>query len=204
MAYTVLKKEGQKGNIVHFLADTTADYAFIVDECDPGSTIMVLDEPEAKGPDTYMKAPSGKWIHIDGQGDKGLPVNNAVVKIPAADVMRGGLKVGDMQSNVQVYESGLVTGTVHAVTGNTLYKGTPNGHFLNLDIPTPEGTDVKLTIKTNGTSDTEKKDQTPDGSLSIRLENLDEKKADTVTIEFKDSETSVGSYTFNLSQIKRD
>lgn len=206
MAYSVLSKEGKKGDIIHFLADTIEDYAFIIDTCSAGSTIEVLDEPcdEAKNPNTYMKAPSGKWVHIEGKGETELPANDAEVAIPSDDYVPGtsGLTVGEMQSNVKVYPSGLVTGTSYKMKGNKLFgSDEQDGHFVTVLIPAPEGAH-KIKIK-GGTMTAEKESEDLDGFLTVRLDKMRDQNKNTITITFEDeSEGEVASFKFNFSQVE--
>lgn len=208
MAYSILDKEGQKGNIIHFLADTNEDYAFIIDTCDPGSTINVLDNPGDEGPNVYMKSPSGEWVHIDGKksaGDgNGLPVNDAEVIVPDAEYVptNCNLTVGQMQSNVKVYPTGLVTGTSHYVTNNSLYSGDEqNAHFITFIMPTPTGA-TQMDIST-GSEDVKKENVTADGFLMINLDKLRKNNLDTVTVTFKNGKNKT-SFKYNLSQVVLD
>ena len=202
MAYSVLSKEGKSGNIIHFLADTNEDYAFIIDTCSPGSTIKVLDDPGNESINTYMKAPSGKWVHIEGTDETELPANDAEVVIPSADYIPSGsgLSVKEMQSNIHVYPSGLVTGTSYSVTDNQLFEGDEQaGHFITVLIPTPGEAD-KLNI-TGGTKG-DRGELEPDGFLTVRLDDMRKEKKDTITITFKKSEKEITSFKFNFSQVK--
>lgn len=203
MAYSVLSKEGKSGNIIHFLADTNEDYAFIIDTCSPGSTIKVLDDPNNEDINTYMKAPSGKWIHVEGEGTTELPANDAEVTIPSADYIPegSGLSVKEMQSNIYVYPSGLVTGTSYSVTGNKLFGGDEQaGHFVTVLTPTPEKAEkIDITGGTKG----DRKGLEPDGFLTVRLDDMRKQKKDTMTITFKtEGDEEITSFKFNFSQVK--
>ena len=208
MAYSVLSKEGRYGNIIHFLADTNEDFAFIVDTCDPGSTIEVLSDPaDEKKPNTYMKAPSGKWVHVEGEGTGELPANDAEVAVPDGEYIPqgSGISVKDMQSNIEVYPSGLVTGTSHQVTGNKLFGVKErDGHFVTILMPVPEEA-KKMDIE-GGTMASKKENQTPDGFLMVRLDEMHKQNKNTMTVTYKteDSGLVVSSFKFNFSKVELD
>ena len=204
MAYCILSKDGRQGNILHFLADAITDYAKIIDTCDPGSTLKVLDTAN-KGKDIadYMKAPCGKWVKTSKKGAD-MPDNNVAISIFDSETKIGKKPVSELQSDIKVSEQGLVTGISNYVTGyEELFSKTPDGHFVALKLENPNEADkVDLICGANS-----KKDLTPDtnGEYVFRLENIDEASADGVTVNFKKNSDStvLGSCVLDFSQVER-
>ena len=204
MAYSVFKKHGKAGTVIDFLADTAADFPFIIDACDPGSTINVLKDPSGEGPNTYMKAPSGKWIHIDGKQDV-LPKNDVKV-IDVPDQIDGcNIPVADMQTNISVHPQGLVTGTSHAVKGNALFSKDGDGHFVSIGLEKPSAaTHIQIT---GGTTDRPRQAVPTDNTYMWKLDEMRKQGKESATVTFYKDESNgeaVGSFTFNFSKVKFD
>ncbi len=207
MAYSILSKEGRQGNIIHFLADSANDYPFIIDACDPGSTITILEEKNKKT--VYMKAPSGLWVIIEGESDKTFPANDAEVIVPEDNFEihdLDGRPVSDFQSDVKVYPTGLVTGNSHYAENNKLF-GTGDeskGHYITFVLPKPkDATKVKLSLSNNGSAI----DIPDDNTYMFRLDKARETGKDTATISFSkgdNGDTPISSFAFNLSKVVFD
>ncbi len=199
MAYSVLSKEGQQGGIIHFLADTDKDIIFIIDDCNAGSTISVLKEK----PHTYMKAPSGKWILVNGDSDYQVPFNNAEVEVPKADAKFSDKTAADLQENMVFYKTGLVTGTLKKSTYPAIYteedkkneQDGDTGHFFCANLKTPpKATEYNMVLN----EETTVKVKPVDDWVMVCMEHIQVKdKTKTVRITYDSGE----SFTFNLDHV---
>lgn len=175
MAYCILSKDGRQGHIVHFLAESDSDLAFIVDLCEPGSTVEVLKDDD-KEAHKFIKSPSDKWVLYEGESDYKPPKNDAKVSVPdpkSAFTLDKTKKIEDYQRDVRIYQSGLVTGTLLEQTvpdDESIYTGDQcKGHYFTANLETPEGAQ-HYSIYTEGEK---RKDNIPcDGFLTVRYENM--------------------------------
>ena len=193
MAYSILSKEGRQGNIVHFLADNDKDIVLIIDECDPGSTIQVLEKDKIH---TYMKTPSGKWTLYEGESEFEVPFNDAEVEVPAEDAKFSDKTAGELQENMKFYPTGLVTGTLKNAEYPEIYgkTGDEKGHFFCATLKTPE----KATTYDMLIDGEEKKKTNPaDNWLMICMENISGAKNKTIQIKYDTGQ----SFTFDLGYV---
>ena len=203
MAYSILKKDGKAGNIIHFLADSADDYPFIIDVCDPGSTITI---PQKGSKIIYVKAPSGQWVCVEGEGEA-FPANDAEVIVPEDDFVVSGTDrpISEFQSDIRVYPTGLTTGTSHQAKNNALY-GTgdeANGHFIAFVLPKPEGAQkVKLGLSGEGAAI----DIPDDDTYMFRLDEARKNGKHTATVTFSENggDPAIASFAFNVSKVVFD
>lgn len=171
--YSVLKKEGRYGQIIHFLADSDNDLVLIIDKCDPGSTIKVLKDGE-KEAHKFIKSPSGKWVICEGKSDYKPPKNDAKVSVPdpkSAFILDNTKKMEDYQRGIEIYPNGLVTGTLFQQTvPEGEYTGKQcEGHYFTANLEKPKNAKT-YSIYTEGVE--REKDIPCDGYLTVRYENM--------------------------------
>ena len=203
--YSIIKKER---GIVNFLAEEDKDILRIRDVCKPGSTVEVLDSQseemdegtEAKT-HTFIKSPSGKWSIYKGEASKGfeIPKNDAKVsvpssKLPAPSKNPSSKKIEDYQRDIQIYPGGLVTGTLLNASSDLYGRDQANGHYLIIHLDAPkEAQHFSISF-----GDQSKSTENPiDDTLMIRLENVKNDKADTVTVKYDTEE----SFTFLVDEL---
>ena len=173
--YCVLSKEGRYSNIIHFLADSDDDLLFIVDICDPGSTVKVLGTKPTDVHE-FIKAPNGKWTLHKGTSSWVSPKNDAKVAAPdpkTAFFLDEKKKISDYQQDIRIYPSGLATGILIQQTVPETkdgYSGEQcSGHYFTALLEKPEGAST-YSIWTEGQ---ERKKEIPfDGFLTVRYENM--------------------------------